>query len=394
MMQRLSPALQAEATELSEALADLESARRLHAQGNAELEAGLATLGDRPERACGRDGSGRADGRGGGQPGTGHAGARQRHADRSSPRRWPRPRARRRLPPMRHRASRWPGRFRAEVVRRFNEPDAAGVRRPGLELRAPPLSLVQRAGRRDGALCRPVPRVWLRRWCSSPSRGRWWCWPDWPSSRCGPAMPVRRGEPLGLLGGRPLGVEEYVMLPSADTGAGGGETLYIEVRHGRGPVDPEPLFARKGIGTALDEEHLAGRDRRSGRRRCRQHPVRRADRGAGGREGEVGLRAARPVRRHLRADPHVLCRGGRRQGADRERDQRHADASRPAFELPAARRLRRHAGADQGRVRRARHRGHPGERLRQGGDADRGYPGRPRRGRSRAISSSRSTARA
>ena len=38
-------------------------------------------------------------------------------------------------------------------------------------------------------------------------------------------------------------VEEYVMLPDADTGAGGGETLYIEVRQGRGPVDPEPLFA-------------------------------------------------------------------------------------------------------------------------------------------------------
>ncbi len=54
---------------------------------------------------------------------------------------------------------------------------------------------------------------------------------------------VKRGDFLGLLGGRPLDVEEYVMLPDADTGSGGSETLYIEVRQGRGPVDPEPLFA-------------------------------------------------------------------------------------------------------------------------------------------------------
>jgi septal ring factor EnvC (AmiA/AmiB activator) len=54
---------------------------------------------------------------------------------------------------------------------------------------------------------------------------------------------VRRNELLGLMGGRAPDVEEYVMLPEANAGAGGGETLYIEVRHGQGPVDPEPLFA-------------------------------------------------------------------------------------------------------------------------------------------------------
>jgi septal ring factor EnvC (AmiA/AmiB activator) len=54
---------------------------------------------------------------------------------------------------------------------------------------------------------------------------------------------VKRGELLGLLGGRALDVEEYVMQAPTDTGADPRETLYIEVRHGRGPVDPEPLFA-------------------------------------------------------------------------------------------------------------------------------------------------------
>ena len=95
--------------------------------------------------------------------------------------------------------------------------------------------------------------------------------------------------------------------------------------------------------------------------------------------GALGLRAARPLRRHLRAHPQLLRRAGRGQGADRERDQRHADAPRPALELPAARRLRRHARPDQGRVRRPRHRGDPGERLREGGLADRGHARRPRR---------------
>ena len=149
---------------------------------------------------------------------------------------------------------------------------------------------------------------------------------------------VRRGDLLGLLGGRPPDVEEYVMLPEAETGAGAGETLYIEVRHGTGagrsgtPVRRRERIGKRpmkkiwlaGIGGAVAgvvvSTQFAG-----------------ADRGPGGREGEVGLRAARPLRRHLRAHPLLLRRAGGREGADRRRDQRHADAPRPAFELPAAR---------------------------------------------------------
>ena len=47
---------------------------------------------------------------------------------------------------------------------------------------------------------------------------------------------------LGRLGGRNVTVEEYVMLPHAEAGAGALETLYIEIRHGRGPVDPVSWF--------------------------------------------------------------------------------------------------------------------------------------------------------
>jgi septal ring factor EnvC (AmiA/AmiB activator) len=56
---------------------------------------------------------------------------------------------------------------------------------------------------------------------------------------------VDRGDLIGLLGGRPPDVEETVMAESG-TGAGLSETLYIEVRHGRGTVDPEPLFDGNG----------------------------------------------------------------------------------------------------------------------------------------------------
>ena len=66
-----------------------------------------------------------------------------------------------------------------------------------------------------------------------------------------------------------------------------------------------------------------------------------------------------------------LCRAGRREDADRERHQRHADLARPALELHEPQDLQGHAGPDQGRVRRAGHRGHHGERRGQGGVADR-----------------------
>lgn len=54
---------------------------------------------------------------------------------------------------------------------------------------------------------------------------------------------VASGELLGLLGGRPLDAQEYLMLAEGGNGETGAETLYIELRHGRGPVDPAPWFA-------------------------------------------------------------------------------------------------------------------------------------------------------
>ena len=59
--------------------------------------------------------------------------------------------------------------------------------------------------------------------------------------------------------------------------------------------------------------------------------------------------------------------------ADRGRDQRHAHFARPAFELHGRQGVPRHAGPDEGRIRRPRHRGDAGGRAGQGRDADRRY---------------------
>jgi len=132
------------------------------------------------------------------------------------------------------------------VVSRFNNRDAAKVRRPGIVVGTAPLALVTAPAdarvRYAGPFLEYGYVVVLE--------------PDAETMvvlaglarlqvRTGDA--VTRGDLLGLMGGRPPDVEEYVMLPTTETGGGAAETLYIEVRRGKGPVDPEPLFvARNG----------------------------------------------------------------------------------------------------------------------------------------------------
>lgn len=137
----------------------------------------------------------------------------------------------------------WP--LAGDVLRGYG-PDAAGARRPGIVLRAPPLTLVRAPAdatvRYAGPFLEYGAVVVLE---PAPARTMV-VLAGLSRTRVHAGMTVHRGEPLGLLGGRPLGVEEYVMLLAAETGAGGGETLYIEVRHGQGPVDPQPLFSAQG----------------------------------------------------------------------------------------------------------------------------------------------------
>lgn len=134
----------------------------------------------------------------------------------------------------------WP--VEGEVVSGFNAPDGAGVRRPGLVVRAAPLSPVR------------APVAGMVRYAGpfleygyvvviADSEERMFILAGLAQLNVRTGAPVDRGDLIGLLGGRALDVEEYVMLPQADTGAGVSETLYIEVRQGRVSVDPEPMFA-------------------------------------------------------------------------------------------------------------------------------------------------------
>jgi len=242
MVERLTPALHEEADALAAALAEVVDTRALQRQSTAELEAGLATLAaaqgelaaamaaaaPMPEAEVGpaltkmaRDSESLT------QLAAALAGAPAAPAAAAAaagPMDWP---------------------VGGELLRGFQEPDAAGVRRPGVVLRAPPLALVRAPAdatvRYAGPFLEYGYVVVLE-----PGPDTMVVLAGLAQLQVRAGAAVRRGEPLGLLGGRPLGVEEYMMLPQSDTGAGGGETLYIEVRQGRGPVDPEPLFARKG----------------------------------------------------------------------------------------------------------------------------------------------------
>ncbi len=240
MTARLTPALRAEAAALKAQLADLAAARKLHADSDAALAAGLGALNaargklaetlasTAPAAEPGPDDPTLTQLARGSENLTALAGALAGSAGAAKP---AAPAAGALL---------WP--IEGNVVRHFQERDAAGVAQPGILVEAPPFSVVSAPA--DGTVryagpfleygavvvleTDPATMVVLA------GLGR---------LKVSTGSEVKRGDLIGLLGGRALDVEEYVMQVPADTGAGQRETLYIEVRHGRGPVDPEPLFA-------------------------------------------------------------------------------------------------------------------------------------------------------
>lgn len=236
MLARLTPELQAEADALAAQLAEIEAARGLRARGLGDLSAGLAELGaarealrdaldaqaaDDPEaspipsemlREAETLSALAAEFAGGG-------------AAESEPL-----------------ALRWP--VTGEVLRGFRAHDAAGVRRPGLVVQAAPLSLVMAPADARVRYAGPFldygyvvvlePRadvlITLAGLATLETQG---------------GATVRAGEALGLLGGRAPDAQEFLMLADDGSGETAGETLYIEVRHGQGPVDPAPWFEER-----------------------------------------------------------------------------------------------------------------------------------------------------
>ncbi len=242
VMARMTPALQAEADEIARRLADLEAARALHRKGLEDLAAGLADLEAAHAKLSATMAADPVIEPDGMAPDVDAAMALVLRDSMT-------------LTALAAALAAAPGRPAVEmnagslswpvngmIQLGYKEPDSAGVRRPGLVLAAPPLSvvtapvdaMVRYAGpfldygfvtvleADDGALVLLAGMAQL-------------------GVRTGRA--VSRGDPIGLLGGRMPDAEEYVMAPGGETDAGLNETLYIEIRHGREPVDPVSLFA-------------------------------------------------------------------------------------------------------------------------------------------------------
>jgi septal ring factor EnvC (AmiA/AmiB activator) len=240
MLRHITPALQEEADQLAVQLREIAAARDLRKTGLGAIDAGLARL------AAGREALGASLARRAAAPtGLGLA-ARQAPADvareadtlgalarglaalgRAAPAA-PEP-----LP------LRWP--VAGEVRSGFDAPDGAGVRRPGLLLAAAPLALVVAPA--DGLVRYAGPFLDYGYVVALEPR------PDVLIVLAGLATleardgaRVRAGELLGLLGGRPIGSQEFLMLADAGNDETPTETLYIELWHGAGAVDPAPWF--------------------------------------------------------------------------------------------------------------------------------------------------------
>jgi septal ring factor EnvC (AmiA/AmiB activator) len=244
MMDRLTPALEGEAADLARRLAELAAARALHAEGEAALAAGEARLGaaqatlaaamtaagalasNSPALTMMARNSESLSALAAALAGTGDAPPAPAEAG-DEPLLWP---------------------VTGEILLHYDEPDAAGVKRRGIVLSAAPLALVRAPAdavvRYAGPFLEYGYVVVL-----APDAETMLVLAGLAQLQVGTGAAVRRGDLLGLLGGRAPGTggpgddaRETVMVET-DTGARVGETLYIEVRHGRGPVDPEPLFA-------------------------------------------------------------------------------------------------------------------------------------------------------
>ena len=128
------------------------------------------------------------------------------------------------------------------VLRRFNEVDAAGLKRPGLVIAARPLALVSAPAaatiRYVGTfldygniiILEPQPRYLLV------IAGL-----DQVYGEIGEV--IDQNAPIGLLGGNPAGTQEFLVEASDGGGALARETLYIELRYEGKPVDPSMWFA-------------------------------------------------------------------------------------------------------------------------------------------------------
>jgi len=126
----------------------------------------------------------------------------------------------------------------------FNEADAAGIRRPGIVLSAPPVSLVTTPWpatiRYRGPLLDYGNVIILE-----PSAGYLIVLAGLGQIYGEVGQILSAGDPVGLLRGKDPSARDFLVEASQGGGEIRQETLYIEIRKDRKPVDPGAWFALK-----------------------------------------------------------------------------------------------------------------------------------------------------
>lgn len=145
------------------------------------------------------------------------------------------------LPDIDHRKGNLPLPVQAEILRRPGEADAAGLARPGLVLAARPNALVTSPVaatiRYRGPLLDFGNVMVLE-----PQPGLLFVFAGLETVFGDVGQVVASGAPVGLMGGNDPKIDAILSQSSEGTGQDRTETLYIEVRQGKTPVNPEDWF--------------------------------------------------------------------------------------------------------------------------------------------------------
>lgn len=129
-----------------------------------------------------------------------------------------------------------------KILRRPNEADATGTRRPGISLATRPLALVTApwpATIRFQGLLLDYGNVIIL----EPGDGYLLILAGMEKIYGELGEVVAAGAPLGLMGGQEAGVAEFLISTQQGGGVQATETLYMELRQGATPVDPADWFA-------------------------------------------------------------------------------------------------------------------------------------------------------
>ncbi len=128
------------------------------------------------------------------------------------------------------------------LLRSFDEPDAAGVQRPGLVLATRPLALVTAPAAATVRYAGPL-LDYGKVIVIEPAAGYLLVFAGLGEVYAEQNQVLTEGTPLGLMGGRTPDAAEFLGAVQQGGGIERTETLYIELRENAEPVDPGTWFA-------------------------------------------------------------------------------------------------------------------------------------------------------